>query len=88
MLLSVILCVRHVGTIEVGEIVAPQGIAGLDFIYGILYCMDAPSYRIQYLLVQQLYSEPACKLRSNLVSTRAELAADGNYKILLLIHSK
>ena len=52
--LTVVLGISHVGTIEVGKVIAPQRVASLDFLDGLLNGIDACCHLIQYLLVEQL----------------------------------
>ena len=87
MLLTVILCLIHIGTIEVGEIIAPQGIAGGDALHGILYDRNALGHFIQDLLIEQFDIEATCQLCSNLMSACTKLAADGYHELFFSIHS-
>ena len=87
LLLSVVCGICHIVAVEVGEVVAPQRVTHLDLLYGILHDSHPRGHLVQYLLVQQLHSEPACQLLSNLVSTSTKLTADGNNKFVLLVHT-
>ena len=86
--LSVILHTSHIRAIELGKVIAPQRIAGFDLLYGLLYNIIFTGHLVQYLLVQQLHVEPTSQLGPNLVSTSAELSADGDDKMFLPIHKR
>jgi hypothetical protein len=76
----------HIALIELGEIILPRLVAGLQFLHGLFRNAEIACHGLQHLLVEQLHAQTLCQTGAYLMATSAELAIDGDDKSFLLIH--
>jgi hypothetical protein len=84
---SAILRPTHIVTIEISEIVTPQGITGLDLLHGLLHNPAFLGHLIQDLLVEQLDIKATRQLCSNLMAACSELATDRYNELFFSVHN-